>query len=902
MWNWSKIEREGIARFIMPQASSGLDLPEGRLEIIKRGGRLALVEAIYNSLREKGIKYVNEPYNPAEQLQPIRSYAEIFNAPGEGTCLDLALLFCGLCLGNDLLPILIVVKGHALAAVSLNHDLRDWNSITRSERQIFDKLLVEPGQLLDLINSESYIAVECTGFARSFILPETVPEGVGRGGDGTLSFERAKAAGREQFDRADRPFSFALDSATAHFGWRIDPLNDDGFDIHSFQIYQDYRKRLTESLSAPNEALPNPKYYFNLTFQIQNEILPVESLIAKTIDKTRLILQGYAGGGKSANLVNIVNRAWGDNYIPILINLKKWTLPDSDYLRALAEEHNNERIKFDALLKASLVDLTCEKIDVFPANIPKIILVDGLNEVDGRETRNNILAFLDGYVRTSLLTYALVTDRRVETNSYTSKWTIAELNPLDSDEVRSHIDSKFDAGTYSQLSEKALELLRIPYFLDYALESNNLRLESAAKTIETFFMDSFFIKEGNINEAGLNNLAEAAFNAYAEFKSTSFDVETFRKWLDNEELWEHLIGSGVIRMLEAKASFDHQLKHDYLASRHLAQDKKIWNSTSFDAVTLEAKNLESLLMTLEQLPGENQGDEFVRKLYDWNWAATVMFVTEALKLDEKLCSKEMIIIVLSVVAEKLFDPIQQTRERAEKQLESFSGDIGDSFRQAESLNDVIQLVKNFESNENWFLEWKSLFIRLDAPPINEPEIRLITSEDAIKGWTAANVIKRFKLNESDLRQLRAIYDAHDTQHDITNRHRDAVQWRVLHALGTSDDAENVNLLIRALNGKGYHWAKYGAGRSLIEIAAITSNNKLRECIVQQLQASLNNLESKVIVEICQAAQYRNAPDDWVEVLKPLMSVILATPNLTKDDKERILPIVETFIENEPNEQ
>jgi tetratricopeptide (TPR) repeat protein len=66
------------------------------------------------------------------------------------------------------------------------------------------------------------MAIECTGFAHTeTALSESQPEGVERQKDGTLTFERAIAAGEEQLYLPDRPLAFALDIAIAHQYWKI---------------------------------------------------------------------------------------------------------------------------------------------------------------------------------------------------------------------------------------------------------------------------------------------------------------------------------------------------------------------------------------------------------------------------------------------------------------------------------------------------------------------------------------------------------------------------------------------------------------------------------------------------------------------------------------------------------
>ena len=225
---WSRIEKATLAKYATAEATRWLPLDVARFDLgATPEGRRKLVQAIYEALADKKIRYALEEYHPAEKLQPIRTPPAILEAPREGTCLDLALLFCGLCLGFELLPILIVVEGHALAAVCLTHGLRDWDGIRPGRSLMIDGPLTETGELQKLFADGSWIPVECTGFAFSTTLaatgPSAMPEQIGRV-DGLLSFERAVAAGREQLSLAARPFSFAIDIAIAHNVWRIEPF------------------------------------------------------------------------------------------------------------------------------------------------------------------------------------------------------------------------------------------------------------------------------------------------------------------------------------------------------------------------------------------------------------------------------------------------------------------------------------------------------------------------------------------------------------------------------------------------------------------------------------------------------------------------------------------------------
>jgi hypothetical protein len=238
-WKWAKTNEKDLARFVNEKAIQLLDkLPiNDRLQLIQdESGRRSLVKAIYETLVTKGIRYDFEKYQPEDETQLIRTPVEILSTPGEGTCLDLALLFCSLCFGYGLLPLLIVIEGHAFAAVSLKHKLEEWNAFG-PERSMFDTSELFRGEenlaaLKKLIEDEAYIAVECTGFAHSQVLGNSqAPESKSRTPDGVLSFGRAVNAGKEQLENPSRKFKYAIDIAAAKYIWKIPTEEIPNFDL-----------------------------------------------------------------------------------------------------------------------------------------------------------------------------------------------------------------------------------------------------------------------------------------------------------------------------------------------------------------------------------------------------------------------------------------------------------------------------------------------------------------------------------------------------------------------------------------------------------------------------------------------------------------------------------------------
>ncbi len=228
---WPRDDHWGLARFVdREEAGKALSpIKINRYDIRESPDKhLLVIEAIYRELVKKGIRYNFEEYHSSKIGQLIRTPDQILVSPGEGTCLDLAVLFCGICLGYGLLPMIIVLEGHALAAVSLTYGLDEWDAPEAERTLLLQGPLTDPSKLRELIESDSYLAVECTGFAHSEglarIQKPPFPECLYRR-NGVLSFKRAVEAGKKQLSVSDRPLRFALDIAVAqeHRGFKPRP-------------------------------------------------------------------------------------------------------------------------------------------------------------------------------------------------------------------------------------------------------------------------------------------------------------------------------------------------------------------------------------------------------------------------------------------------------------------------------------------------------------------------------------------------------------------------------------------------------------------------------------------------------------------------------------------------------
>jgi len=299
-WEWSRDDRSGLARFVTSDVANLVRIPENRQDLARHpNGRYQIVEAIYNTLvnLDKKIRYAPEKYHPSDLQQQIRTPREILDIPGEGTCLDLALLFCGLCLGNELLPLLIVLEDHALVAVSQTHGLRKWHLEERwkeKEKILGYEPLTDADQLWELIDSDRYLAIECTGFAHTKSLCDKFPEGVGRTEDGILPFERAVAAGCEQLKRIERPLRFAFDIAIAHHRWRYTLVDVSGQTIEPIEPPP---SSTLSKIKNKTEGFVGREYVFNA----------IANFLA-TQTNGYFVIEADPGVGKTAILHEYVNQ------------------------------------------------------------------------------------------------------------------------------------------------------------------------------------------------------------------------------------------------------------------------------------------------------------------------------------------------------------------------------------------------------------------------------------------------------------------------------------------------------------------------------------------------------------------------------------------------------------------
>ncbi len=286
-WDWAKANAMDVAKFATDDALKLFKLDVNPFDLRRENKIEDLLKAIYDTLVLQAIQYDLEKTSSSETHQRIRTPVEVLNAPKQGTCLDLALLFCGLCLGCRLLPKLVIFEGHALVVVPIVNELLRENYKSNNyyqkdflggrKKDAQGNPRIEPDTyknrdqlIFDLIDENIYRAIECTGFAysNSMISGSTeLPPEFNRNKEGYLTFEQAKEVGREQFNRL--PFQYAVDIEIAHKEWGITPetfREEPEVEIDWHQVSQELLEKRLQLTTNPMTRVEDIDYQVDQVF------------------------------------------------------------------------------------------------------------------------------------------------------------------------------------------------------------------------------------------------------------------------------------------------------------------------------------------------------------------------------------------------------------------------------------------------------------------------------------------------------------------------------------------------------------------------------------------------------------------------------------------------------------
>jgi hypothetical protein len=504
----------------------------------------------------------------------------------------------------------------------------------------------------------------------------------------------------------------------------------------------------------------------------------------------RVMVSGRGASGKSAVLHRVAVLAADTAIVPFVMHLSKWDQAASADWGFVRE---NPREAMDFLMRRfGLTGRDIADAEFLPSAVPKLFLLDGLNETPGH-IADEIVQVADQIAALLVGASVILTDRLVRRNLTEAKWRYATPLPVDKAEVERLIHGlEIPAG--------AETLLPSPFFLDRAIRGE-LKASPLA-TIRELFED-----RGRLDANGLGVAAVIAFTAYERDRSRTFPRARFLE-LGHADVLETLcVGGLLVSIDDTRVAFFHHWYHDYLASKHVAERPELWNFENrhrvLDILTFRANSFDAIGFALELLPVAESG-AFLQAVYDWNPYAAGYALAEA-GIREDDVPLDVRVIMFAMLAERRFDRHFHSARRAADALELQRDEIAVRMRSARDLEQLFEVIASVGSLGERFRHWRALFTAREA---TGEMICALSSEDSVVGWTSANVLRRLPLARDQLATINA----------AVTHPRPVVRWRVVHVMGGFATDEFVTSLFGSLEDIDEN-VSYGAMRSLVEVAS-----------------------------------------------------------------------------------
>jgi hypothetical protein len=573
--------------------------------------------------------------------------------------------------------------------------------------------------------------------------------------------------------------------------------------------------------------------------------LSVTDLLEK--ERQFLYLRSPGGSGKSFFLYHCVVSAVHIDVVPFFIDV-----------RGLARFTPAQiEVKFGGNFPASLDNLIneCgihsggEKFRIAnERGYRALLLVDGLNETTSgfEQIIRSLQATPGNYNKVSIL----VADRLAVRPEYPRGFQLATVEPVSDELITRVLDQRF-------VSAEASRILKLPFFLNLYLQSSNtLERGNRATLILEFVRRSLGGHDSVKDQAAdsqVDMLSGVAFKWYKDYETTVIGGSQLQKLLPQKMALsvEMLVSSGLMARRSGKSvradsrfEFQHQLIQDYLAARHFVRKKLKWSAENFKALTLNRQSVDVLIFAreiVEETGGVPRSEDFIIAVYNWDYSSAFA----CLQLKNQDSNDRPIGVMLSaLLAEKLFEPFLHSRQTAEKHLVSLTNNLVLQTLPT-SIDDLVDHVAGLKpgSGTAMFGTWLALY-NTTAGNVDFKVLKFLVAENPLMGWTAANVIRRLKLTKSGATGLkRALTRA---GRELSSAKANPVRWRVYHALGTHYSDESIETLWKAVwNSKEHEDTRYGAARSLVELAVHAPSEEEGADILDRISTRLLQLSSSI---------------------------------------------------------
>lgn len=617
--------------------------------------------------------------------------------------------------------------------------------------------------------------------------------------------------------------------------------------------YIDLPSRMAEAPSALTQ--PDPPFEFDLsTAEDYGAVLQSSGSINYTEDALwadapkvgRLLILGDGGSGKTSILGRLWRRARDVGGFASFIDLRRWNAAVEEEWGKIEEDSWGAELLLSQLGKPKTSE---QEIELANPNVPILLLIDGINEVSN-ERAERLIQTADYLARRHPRLGVIVADRLVRRESVSARWKLVRVEAARDGEKREE------------------PLLQNAFFLNLSIMKG-----LGAKTAGDAFHDYLATHVG-LTEAQLTATAEAAACAYRDEAARAFDLESFAENA-GQEAFQKLVDSGQLVCRPPVAYFAHQLIHDTLAADWVAGNEERWSAEWFDALTFKASSFDALALALERLDEAAFVDAFLRRVYDWNYYGAAFALARAQELGDVNVSGTMRLALLAMLAERQWDPMVATVDRVQDALRLIGGEVASRMLEAKDFDEVRNFVAEQADVDTAFEVWRELFLRSPDEPAESNLIEALRDQDSLTGWTAANVLRRSLPTGDALKNVIGL--ARDEGDDV-------VRWRAVHVLGAWPDSESAEAVQYCLLEDTDRWVRYGATRSLVDLAA--KSEPLRAEIVPWLTGHLSELPQptdQLITELERSLLRQPMPAGWIDSVADLVNELFAR---SRDDRER----------------
>jgi hypothetical protein len=444
-----------------------------------------------------------------------------------------------------------------------------------------------------------------------------------------------------------------------------------------------------------------------------------------------------------------------------------------------------------------------------------LLCVDGLDECD-LSTVEEALATIESGTEGRPSIGVIVADRLGRRDVRSTRWALVAL---DSSEMT-------------------------PAWASLAFYAERIPASSASRRVDVI-EHWLHLRLGKLDHATMNRLFAFARRTWT-VEGNAADV------LLDDNVASRLVRAGVLRRSPTDAlEFVHPLLQSYFIVRGADKTSSAWTSAFFNELTKGGAFDASLPLFMESIE-DRDVDSFVRAVDNWNFYAAAFLLADD-QSAEKRVGNELRVALLLLLGLRRFSRSRSTATQVEDWLRRHGGAVAARALLAGSRAELATVAEFVENPSPWFRKWLSIF---DSEQASGVLVDLLSSDDTVCGWTAANVLHEMR-------------DVSGIRGELLNVARtrgssDAARWRAIHAMAGLDDMETIRICVDNISSDPSRWIRYGCLRTFFLVASNLATAADRKEAFSALAevAEILVSDERMLREVERSIAVVGVPTDW----------------------------------------